>query len=144
MSSRSDLVVVVDTRERRPYVFEKSIVRALPAGDYSVLGHEEEVAIERKTLSDAYSSLGWARERFEREIGRLANYQFAAIVIECSLPDFLHPPQFSRLNPRSAIGTLLSWNVKYGVHVLFAGDRAHAQAVTLQLLTKFVKYREAA
>jgi ERCC4-type nuclease len=55
-SRRSDedrITVVVDTREQEPYTFDPRSVtvirRALPAGDYSIEGHEDSVAVERKT-----------------------------------------------------------------------------------------------
>ena len=140
MHGSSEWTVVVDSREQFPYEFPRAIVKALPAGDYAVLGLEERAAVERKTQTDAYSSLGGGRARFEREVERLSKYDFAAIVVECSLPEFLNPPPFSRLHPRSAIGTLLAWNVKYGVSVIFAGDRAHGEAVTWKLLEKFACY----
>jgi ERCC4-type nuclease len=139
-ASALGLTFVVDSRERRPYALPGAVVRALPAGDYSVAGLEDRVAVERKTLSDAYSSLGAQRERFRREVERLAAYQFAAIVVEASLPQFLVPPPFSQLHARAAIGTLLSWCVRYRLPVLFAGDRSHAEAATRQLLEKFVRY----
>jgi ERCC4-type nuclease len=134
------LTFIVDSREQRPYALPGAVVRALPAGDYSVAGFEDRVAVERKTLSDAYSSLGANRERFRREVERLSKYEFAAIIVEASLPQFLMPPPFSRLHARSAIGTLLSWCVRYRLPVLFTGDRAHGEATTRQLLEKFVRY----
>ena len=142
MPASSNFTIVTDSREQRPYAFPGAVVKALPAGDYSVLGYEEDVAVERKSHVDAYSSLGAGRARFQREVERLAGYDFAAIVVECSLPEFLVPPEFSRLHPRAAIGTLLGWSVRYGVPVLFAGDRAHGEAATWNLLEKYVRYRE--
>jgi ERCC4-type nuclease len=137
-----DPVVVIDTREQRPYLFPRSVSRALSAGDYCVQGHETRVAIERKSHADAYSSLGVARDRFRREIERLARYDFAAIVIETSLPNFLTPPAHSQLHPKAAIGSLLSWCVRYRLPVIFAGDREHAQAATHYMLRQFAWYAQ--
>ena len=138
----SDPVIIVDSREQRPYEFTGALVRALPAGDYSLLGREDEIAIERKTHADAYGSIGARRDRFERELETLAGYDYAAIVIECSLPEFLKPPLLSQVHPRSAIGSLLAWSVRHRLPVFFVGDRAHGEAVTWHLLTKFAKERE--
>ena len=135
-------VLVIDAREKLPYSFEGAVTMTLRAGDYSVLGYEDRVAVERKTKADAYSTLGRARSRFQRELEKLARYDFAAIVVECSLKEFLEPPPFSHLHPRAAIGTLLSWAVRYRLLVLFAGDREHAQAATHHLLTKFAFYAQ--
>jgi len=135
-------VVVVDTREQKPYRFPRSVTQMLQTGDYSIQGFEDQVTIERKTKQDAYSSLGGGRARFQREMERLADFDYAAVVIETSLPDFLTPPPFSRLNPNSAICTLLAWSVRYGVHVFFAGDRANGNNVARQLLTKYWLYHK--
>ena len=96
-----ELVVAIDTREQKPYRFPRSEVMTLATGDYSVVGLEDRIAIERKTKEDAYSSLGQGRARFERELQRLSRFDYAAIVIETSLPEFLQAPAFSRMNPRS-------------------------------------------
>ena len=137
----SEFVIVVDTREQAPYSFPSMVVATLKSGDYSVQGFESEVCVERKSHADAYGTIGNGRERFRRELERMAAMEYAAIVIESSLKDFLSPPPYSALNPKSAIGSLLSWSVKYGVHVFFAGDRAHGQAVTAKLLEKFHQYK---
>ena len=140
-AASSEPVIVIDSREQRPYAFAGALVRALPAGDYSLLGHEDEVAIERKSHGDAYSTIAAGRARFERELEKLSGYDYAAIVVECSLPDFLCPPIQSQLHPRAAIGSLLSWSVRYRLPVFFVGDRAHGEALTWHLLAKFLKYR---
>lgn len=137
--------VIVDSREQKPYRFERMAVAALPTGDYSIQGLEGEVAIERKSRQDAYASLGSGRARFKRELERLSRLNYAAIVVESSLPEFLRPPPFTRMNPKAAVNSLIAWSVKYRVCVFFAGDRVHAQALTRRLLEKYWKYaREAA
>ena len=136
-SAPPELVVAVDTREQHPYRFPRAVVQTLPAGDYSIVGWEDRIAIERKTHADAYASLGQGRARFERAVQRLARCDYAAIVIEASLPTFLQAPAFSHLHPRAAIGSLLAWAVRYRIAVFFAGDRRHGNALTRQLLEKY-------
>ena len=104
------------------------------------MGLENRVAIERKTKSDAYGSLGRGRARFRREVERLADLDYAAIVVEDTVPGFLMRPPHSKMNPRSAMCSLLAWSVRYRVPVFFAGDREHAQALTRKLLENFYKY----
>ena len=140
-SKHGDPVVAVDTREQKPYRFPRSELKTLPTGDYSLVGLEDRIAIERKTKEDAYASLGQGRARFERELERLSRFDYAAIVIETSLPDFLHAPAFSRMNPKAAANSIIAWSVKYRVCVFFAGDRLHGNALTRQLLEKFWRYR---
>ena len=134
------IIVAVDTRERKPYRFPKCEVKTLKTGDYSIVGLEDRIAIERKTKTDAYSSLGRARARFRREVERLSQFDYAAIVIESSLRDFLDVPAFSRMSPKAAMNSILGWSVKYRVNVFFACDRRHGNALTRQLLEKWWRY----
>jgi ERCC4-type nuclease len=129
--------VVIDTREQRPYAFPGAVPGTLPTGDYSLLGFEHQVAVERKSKSDAYSSLGRDRARFRREAERLGAMPFGAIVVEADTVDFLRPPPFSQLAPTAALHSLLSWSVRFRLPVFFAGDREHGAMITLQLLHKF-------
>jgi len=137
-----EFVVAVDTREQKPYRFPRAAVKTLPTGDYSIVGLEEHIAIERKHKADAYASLGQGRARFERELARLATFDYAAIVVEATLPDFLTAPPFSQMHPNAAINSLIAWSVKYRVCVFFAGDRAHGNALTYRLLEKYWRYRQ--
>ena len=137
----SNLIVAIDTREQKPYRFPRFEVKTLATGDYSVVGLESQVAIERKTKEDAYASLGKGRGRFGRELKRLSQLDYAAIVIEASLPEFLEAPAYSHMNPKSAVNSIIAWSIKHRVPVFFAGDRLHGNALTLQLLKKFVRYR---
>jgi ERCC4-type nuclease len=136
-----ELVVAIDTREQKPYRFPRFEVKTLATGDYSIVGLEDRIAIERKTKEDAYSSLGQGRTRFERELQRLSRFNYAALVIEASLPDFLQAPAFSRMNPKAAVSSLIAWSVKYRVCVFFAGDRRHGNALAYKLLQKYLRYR---
>jgi ERCC4-type nuclease len=136
-----DFIIAVDTREQTPYAFPGAVTKTLPTGDYSIVGLEDRVTVERKSKADAYGSLGHGRARFRREVERLAGFDYAAIVIEDTVPGFLQRPAHSKMNPRSAIGSLLAWSVRYRVPVFFAGDRDHAQALTHKLLEMYYRYR---
>lgn len=72
------ITVVVDTREQEPYSFDSDKVsavrKALPAGDYSLVGLEERVAVERKSLTDFVSTVIRGRKRFHRELEKLSAY----------------------------------------------------------------------
>lgn len=123
-------------------MFAGAITKTLSTGDYSIVGLEDRVAVERKSKADAYGSLGQGRARFRREFERLSKYDYAVVVIEDSVPGFLQRPPHSRTDPRSAMSTLLAWSVRYRVPVLFAGDRAHGRALTQRLLQTYWRYRE--
>lgn len=99
-------------------------------------------AIERKSLQDVFGSVGGQRKRFEREVQRLAEMDYAAIVVEATLEECLNPQPFSRMNPKAVVNTLLAWSVKYRLAIFFAGDRRFGKAVTYRLLEKFFNYQQ--
>jgi hypothetical protein len=89
--------VVADTREQLPFGFQGMLCDAkdgggpltvpvvrgtLKSGDYSLKGFESRVAVERKSVADLFGTLGQGRDRFERELGRLAEMEYAAVVVE--------------------------------------------------------------
>ena len=131
--------VVIDTREQLPYKFEDSITRTLQTGDYSLFGYEDQITVERKTKADAYGTIGKGRTRFIKELERLREIDYSAIVVEASLSNFVEPPRFSQLNPKSAINSLLAWSIRYGVHVYFADNRVMGNLLTLRILERYWK-----
>ena len=137
MAKKCPFTIIIDTREQCPYDFPFSKRQCLPSGDYSINGYEQHIAIERKTKQDIYQSVSKGRKRFKKEVERLATYKYAAIVIESSLDNLLIPPPYTELSPRVVINTLLSWSIKYRLHVFFASDRDHARAIVYRLLEKF-------
>lgn len=120
--------------------------RTLKTGDYSIVGFEDRIAIERKSLIDLFSTLGQYRERFEREFQRLAELDFGAVVVEGDFEKVLRPNEVdpmwpSKLHPHSVIGTIQSWQLKYkNVHWWLTPDRLTAEQMTFGLLEKYYRY----
>jgi ERCC4-type nuclease len=137
---RFNPVFVVDSREQRPYSFTSagSVVKALPAGDYSLEGFEEKIAIERKSLSDYISSVVHNRRRFEAELQKLTGYEYAWVVVEGSLVDVLAGNYRSRINPKSLLGITTSLMTDY-IPIVFAGNRPCARVLTEALLLRCYK-----
>ncbi len=133
-------LIVVDTRESLPLGFPGATKKALATGDYAILGMEARAAIERKTLGDFLGCVGRERDRFERELGRLAAMEYGAVVIEASLSDVLHGTEFSRVHPTSAVGSILAWSVKHRLPFFFAEDRRKCRSMVYHLLRKFWDY----
>lgn len=148
--------VVIDTRENLPYSFTglscdaadgggpltvPTVVGTLSSGDYSLLGYETRVACERKSLSDLYGTLGQGRDRFERELTRLAEMEFAAVVIEATWPEVCaEPPSHTKLPPKIVFRSILAWAVRYPrVIWLPAGPRRLAEVTTFRLLERWLK-----
>lgn len=137
---RNTPTVVIDTREQLPYEFpvDWPVVRkALPSGDYSLLGHEGALAIERKSLSDLLGCL--FTDRFHRELERLRRYEIAILAIEGNIAD-IRNNRFFRGSPQSVLGMLQALPLKYGVHVLFLENREEAQAYIKGILDKYYRY----
>jgi ERCC4-type nuclease len=137
-----DLTILIDTREQRPLSFGalSTCRTCLRSGDYSVEGCADTVAIERKSLPDLFACIGQQRDRFSRELERLAALRYGALVIEVTLADVLAGCPSSRIHPSSAFGSLMSWSVKGRLPVFFCGDRGQAAATVAKLLEKCAKH----
>jgi len=135
--------IVIDTREQRPFTFSgyDSVIATLSTGDYSLLGYEDRVAVERKSKEDAYGCVGTGRRRFIDCLKRLAELDRAAIVIERSIEDFAVPPARTRIDARMAVGSYISWSCQYRIPVFWCESRAYAERVTVRFLAAYVKYR---
>lgn len=141
------LRIIVDTREQAPWAFEgypvEVIKAGLKSGDYSLAGLEDRIALERKSLADLVGSLSTGRERFEREMERLAALQFAAVLVEGSPEDIARHNYRSAMNPASVMQSMFAWTVRYRVPFLLCGTRRHAEYTAHGLLSKFAREIEA-
>jgi len=140
------VTIVVDTREQEPYAFdpERVIVtrNALPAGDYSIEGYEDTVAVERKTLEDFVSTVIRSRKRFKRELQRLCGYEFACIVVEADLSDILGGRYRSGAHPNAVLGAAISIVVDFDIPVFFCSDRQAACRFVEGYLIRFHPKKE--
>jgi ERCC4-type nuclease len=133
----------VDSREQLPYQFETSSeVGTIPVGDYSIVGIENHVAIERKELNDLIGCLCHDRERFEKELHKGRALDYFALIIEGSLSDVVNGDYRSRMNSKAAIQSLLALSVRYRLPVWFAENRQYAQTITESLLLKYAREQE--
>lgn len=121
------LRIISDSREQEPYTFSTpTIRRKLEAGDYSIEGFEDSVAVERKTLEDFVSTVIRNRKRFYRELQRLEEYEAACIVVEADFSDILGGRYRSGAHPNVVLGTVLSIIVDFDIPVFFCSDRQAA------------------
>jgi hypothetical protein len=148
--------ILVDQREGSPYTFSGLVADAdeggkplriitrtmkLQTGDYSLAGLEDEVAIERKSLEDAFGTIGQERSRFEKELTRLNSLSYAAVAIEAELSEILkHPPPDSQLPAKVVIRSIMHWQLRFPtVHWWFCPGRRAAEVVCFRLLEAFAK-----
>ncbi|MGO9118504.1 MAG: ERCC4 domain-containing protein [Desulfomonilaceae bacterium] len=144
MSSEAPQIVLIqDSREQLGYadLFEHpSVTGALESGDYSVLGLEHLIGVERKSLPDLLGSLTNGRQRFEAELKRARSLHKFYILVECSPSDLLVPDfgKMSRAHPNSIWGTLCAWSSRYHPF-LFGGARRESAKLCEGILIAYAK-----
>ncbi|SPD73775.1 conserved hypothetical protein [uncultured Desulfobacterium sp.] len=136
-----DFKIKIDTREQIPYWFSMPTERGtLSVGDYSVVGFENQIAIERKALNDLIGCLTVGRDRFKKELSRAKTLDYFAVVVEGKFSDLTCGRYRSKMNPKAAVQSLLTFSVRYGrLPIFFCETRQYAQEVTESLLTKYVR-----
>ena len=128
-SSAAPVTVVIDTREQEPYGFDpdlvRSVRRALPAGDYSVAGLEEMIAVERKTLDDFVGTVMRARGA---SIANSASYAVCpGLRRRRGRPVDVLAGRYRRdAHPHAVLGSALAIAVDFGVPVYFCSSRQMA------------------
>lgn len=142
-SSAGRVRIVVDTREQRPWTFSSdrvvTVSRALPAGDYSVAGLEDLVAVERKSLDDLVDTVIHARERFRRELERLGTYDAACVVVEGSMADVAARRYRSKADPNSVMGSVISMALIHRIPTFFCSNRDLAAAFSERYLIRYAR-----
>lgn len=141
LRSETRVAVVVDTREQEPYTFDPERVveirGALRSGDYSLVGLEDRVAVERKSLDDFVSTVIRDRDRFRRELDRLRELDAACVVVEGNVSDVLRGNFASGAHPSSVLGAAISIVVDHEVPVFFCSDRQAACRFVEGFLLRF-------
>jgi ERCC4-type nuclease len=149
----------VDNREQQPYQFAgfradkrqgggplvvETRTTCLQTGDYQLEEFEGRVAVERKSLNDLFHTLSQGRDRFERELSRLNDFEVAAVMVEAEWTRvFTDPPRFSNLDPKTIFRSVLAWQQRYPhVHWHFVPDREFGEACTLRIHERFHRERE--
>lgn len=144
-------VIIRDSREKQDYGFNfrKSkncagmIVQKLDFGDYAIQGHENLIVIERKqSVTELCGNLGKNRERFIRELERMnaAECKFKYVIIE-DYYSSIDKQKYTRMRPNAIFQSIMSFEIKYGVHFVFAGGHARAHEITRSLLLWAHRYK---
>jgi ERCC4-type nuclease len=140
LSKDVDPVIAIDTREQAPYDFDGSGLQTVRIGlstaDYSVVGLEAKVAIERKMLQDFVSCCTHERPRFWRELERLKLYPIKAVVVEGTIDQILMGQFRGAANPRSIVASALAIVIDHQIPVLFSGSRQQGERCTLWMLRR--------
>lgn len=131
----------IDTREQLPLPLVGLPVDrvGLKVGDYGISGYSHEIVVERKSVADLVGSLTRDRERFQRELEKLATFHRAIIVVEGDYTDVADGLYRGAARPTSLIASIASIHSRYGIATLFAGNRTRATHFVRVWLSKNVQ-----
>ncbi|MBM4327963.1 MAG: hypothetical protein FJ118_12460 [Deltaproteobacteria bacterium] len=133
-----DPLIIVDSREQRLLEFSvPTITGTLSVGDYSIVGLEDRISIERKSLNDLVNSFTTGRKRFEKEFHRARSLDFFAVVVESAISDLFGGQYNSNANPEAMFQSIMSWTAKYKRPFLFSENRSIAARIIQSLLGKY-------
>ena len=143
--------IIVDTREQTPWDLEfygfKSISKKLDFGDYSVVGYEDKIAIERKSSNtELANNLGKYYKRFLAEM-KLMQYCELKIII-CEFPKYkleeypkntvLTKKQKAKATPGYILVDRLNLiEDKFNIKALFFNNRHEAEMKVIEELDAF-------
>ena len=136
--------ILIDSREQAPFTFAsyevKPEVVALPVGDYSLPGFTDKVAIERKELNDLISCLmNGNRDRFERELAKARYFDLFAVVVEAPFSAVSRGQYRSEMKVQAALQSIITFQVRYRIPFVWAGNRAGAEYIVHGLLSKYLR-----
>ena len=125
-------VVVIDTREKAPFDFGAlcnwiggTTRRKLDAGDYSVVGMEHLLRLERKSLTDLITTLMQCRKRLLNECESLARCRHSALLVEATYEDvksFYEDELCTAAHPNAVSGSLDAIEARFGIPVIYTSQ----------------------
>ena len=139
--------IIVDTREQKPWDFKNynTATAKLDTGDYSIVGLESVLCIERKSsVSEVSNNI--TEKRFKDVLNRMTKYPHRHIIFEFDLNDILNFPRNSgippklwknlRISPLYLLKYITEINTVYDIHTHFCGDRDNAQKLSVSIMKR--------
>lgn len=138
-----NLTIIADTREQQKHIIDyfgskkvPVINRKLDVGDYSAqigdMSLERDIAIERKnSLDELCGNLSGDRDRFEREFLRAkANGTKVFLIVENGSYEDIYLENYrSQLPAKSLMGSLMSWQVRFNITIIFCAPKNTARII---------------
>jgi len=117
------------------------VLKHLKTGDYSIEGMEDVIAVERKSTADLINTISQNRDRFVRELERMAAFQHAFVIIEGDWRGVLLACKAkSNFNPKSLDSLIIRWQLKFPtVQWLWRPNRFTAAKSCYKILSLFYK-----
>ena len=144
------LTIICDTREQKPLKFlgHNIINTRLNFGDYSVLGRENILAIERKSLQDLIGSAISGYERFYKEFQRVKDAgAYLVVVIEENLNTCLNYDlipyirKYSKISPGVLFHNIRELIQNFPCQFIFCAGRKDASETIIKLFNAEVDIR---
>ena len=129
--------ILIDTREQAPYDLVGAKKATLHTGDYTVAGYKDDIAVERKSYSDLYHCLTTAKKRFEDQLKRLGEMDYAYLLIDTTASAVLMGHPQCKLPGEVALSKLVKLTTRYDVPFCFADNRGGL--ITRNLLLEMKK-----
>lgn len=137
------IAIVVDTSEQRPWTFTRQEARCSTGNlkrygsDYTVRGYGNVMGIERKSITDWFSSIGGDWPRFKKSLAKLKKLRYRCIIVEGTLTDANVYGYLDAWTAAARCGQIMA----NGIPVLFADTREHAMHCALEFFRVSVKRR---
>lgn len=154
------MTVLVDTREKKndhiiTYFDKKNIPyknKALGNGDYSFyipknselnierdLYFDKEIMIERKqSLEELSGNITQNRSRFEEELSSFSGKKYL-LIENASYSDILTNNYSTNISPKSFLGTLHTYDHRYGLEVFFLNRKEYSPIFIYYVLNYYLK-----
>jgi ERCC4-type nuclease len=145
--------VIRDTREQEGYYFSEydlclgMIDQKLDTGDYSIVGLEDKICVERKgCVEELAINLGQKKHTFLREIERMKDFPHKFIILEFSLSELIDFPENSRIPEKSKssvkitgkylLKCLMEFQLYDNINVIFCDNKYNAFLTVSSLLKR--------
>ncbi len=147
-----DITVKIDTREQTPWIFEPELnkrsgyktriagseIGTLSEGDYSLIGFEDQIRIERKVgFGELFGNFcpKEHKDRFEREMERLRPIPYKYLLVESNLSKDIMGLSVGQMFKGPPCSKVFKWlnelQMDYGINVMFVGDCGKKVARTI-------------
>lgn len=139
--------IIIDTREQIPWEFgyHNTAKQKLDTGDYSMVGFENILAIERKkSVSELATNL--SESRFKDVLDRLSKIKHPYMVFEFDMDEVYTFPVGSdipkklwdklRISGNYIVKRLIEIQLQYNIQIVFCGDANNAERFTVSLMKR--------
>ena len=141
---KTDYKIIVDSREQEPLWRTGNIERkGLKTGDYSIEGHEDKFALERKSCADLFGTLGKGHARFKKELARADDLDYFAIIIDGSYTNVRNKEfegaKYSKMKGYVMTAIVFTLHIKYGINIFFTNGRLESKKIMKELMDAYMR-----